>query len=198
MIFCSQRTLVEQSREKNKGNAGGYTSSSSANSEETVRLYDGSSQNESSNSNFWSLVDDKHKENDYDKEFEIKRNIKQNNTATKKLEVKLKKKNSIYVSNEEEVQRRLNTTSKFKRRYRAHKYYQKKQTKLIKFHTYLTYKISLFVMRLRITIQMVELSNFFNTVKFLCLSHLNNRDYLSSREEIDKGACFVVQNTYLG
>ena len=92
MIFCSQRTLVEQSREKNKGNAGGYTSSSSANSEETVRLYDGSSQNESSNSNFWSLVDDKHKENDYDKEFEIKRNIKQNNTATKKLEVKLKKK----------------------------------------------------------------------------------------------------------
>ena len=94
MIFFSQRALVEQDREdNNKGNAGGYTSSSSANSVETVRLFDHSSQNESSNSDFCLLEDDKLKENDSDKEYKIRRYIKQNNTATKKSEVKLKKKN---------------------------------------------------------------------------------------------------------
>ena len=93
MTFCSQRGLGELDINDNKKiNAGGYTSSSSANSDDTVRLFDDNRQNESNNSDFWSLENDKHKENDSDKEYKTRRYIKQNNTTTKKLEVKLKKK----------------------------------------------------------------------------------------------------------
>ena len=73
IIFCSQRALVELDINDNKKvNAGGYTSSSSANSDETVRLLDHSNLNESSNSDFWSLEDDKNKENDSDKGYKTK------------------------------------------------------------------------------------------------------------------------------
>ena len=93
MIFCSQRTLVEQVINDNKKtNAGGYTSSSSANSDETVRLLDHSNLNESSNSDFWSLEDDKNKENDSDKGYKTRRYKKLNNKATEDSKDILKKK----------------------------------------------------------------------------------------------------------
>ena len=93
MIFCSQRTLGEQVINDNKKiNAGGYTSSSSANSDETVRLLDHSNLNESSNSDFCLIEDDKNKENDSDKGYKTRRYKKLNNKATEDSKDILKKK----------------------------------------------------------------------------------------------------------
>ena len=91
-----------QDREDNKKvNAGGYTSSSSANSDETVRLFCGSNQNDTDNKNenytdnnddSESVEQDRHSQNYSDKEYKTRRYIKQKDTIEEKPEVKSKKK----------------------------------------------------------------------------------------------------------
>ena len=103
IIFCSQRDLVGQDREDNKKvNAGGYTSASSDNSDDTVRLFYGSNQNDTDNKNenytdnkddSESVKQDRHTQNYSDKEYKTRRYIKQKDTTKEKSEVKSKKNN---------------------------------------------------------------------------------------------------------
>ena len=68
-------------------------SSSSANSVETMRLFNNSNWNKSNNNDSESIENYKHKETDSDKEYKTKRYIKQKDTTEEKPEVKSKKNN---------------------------------------------------------------------------------------------------------